>query len=379
MKLFALLQGLRPEDQLGHHRAFEGLVVQGRLEDYRAVHYRTDGPPPKGHWPSLYAKVLNALGERPADILLLQYFHGDIDDPRPFIDEVRRLNAHTIVVVSCGDPFGRWFQRPPRSLVQAASVSDLTLLTSMGYMADILIGRGARNLVLMPNGLCQERFGGPLPERGSLDFDLVFIGSNNSGRNPFNPISCCGRKRREMIRVLEARYGKRFGLFGGGWDGHASWQGPIPFLEQINTARRSRIQIGGFPGSYAPYYTSNRFYTAMASGIPLLDFAVERVDRLAEPFVHWIPYGEIPSLVKAVDLALDRSSTELDEMGACARSYVLGRHTHVQRAEAMVGIAQGLVEARRRGHTLPPPKLRCFHENVDPELELPWAVRNWHG
>jgi hypothetical protein len=45
----------------------------------------------------------------------------------------------------------------------------------------------------------------------------------------------------------------------------------------------------------------------------------------------------------------------------------------------MIEIAYQLTTARRRSTRVPPPELRCFHDGVDPQDEIPHAVRNWHG
>ncbi len=379
MKLLFLLQGKEPKDQIGFHQAFERMVQSGQLETYHALPYLTYGQPPPEHWPRLHAAALDIIRVEDIDILFLQYFHAEMADPRPFVAKARKVNPRLLVVTSCGDGFGRWLHPLPLSLRQASSVADLTFSTSMGYMADTLVRSGARNVVLMPNGVCQERFTLNMPESRDPDFDVIFIGSGNGGRNPFTPLSRAGRKRRAMIQALERRYGTRFAVFGSGWDGHSSWQGPVPFDDQHKAMWQSRLQVGGFPGSYATYYTSNRAYIAIASGVPLLDCNVPRVDKLMEPHRHWVPYRDIPEMLQLIDKMLNRPQEDLDSMGAEARDFALGSHTHAHRVREVIDIARSVKEARVLGRTAPPPLLRCFHPRADPAQELPWAVRNWHG
>lgn len=382
MRLLLLLQGRSPADQPGYHQAFVDLQARGVIEAYHCLPYLPPGPeasPDPAHWPALYRRALQIIADEAIDVLMLQWFHGPLEDPRPFLTEARRLRPHLQVVTTGGDPYGRWLQRPPPSLFQAASLSDLCFLTSMGYMADALIARGARNVVLMPNGACQLRFSAPVVPAAPPAFDVVFIGSHNGGRNPFTRLSRSGRQRAEMVRQLTRRYGRRFGLFGRNWADQPAWQGPVAYAEQHRAAAQGRLQLGGFPGSMAPYYTSDRFYIAMASGVPLLDFRVPRVDRLATPDVHWRAYDSVNSLLKAVDRTLDQPPETLQDWGRRARDYVLGAHTQAHRTHEMVDIIQALREARRLGRPLPPPRLRCFAPGVDPEAEAPLAVRGWTG
>ncbi len=379
MRLLFLLQGQKPDDQIGYHRAFVDMLNSGRLTAYHPLPYRAYGTPTIQHWPRLYSNGLDLIRSMEIDILFLQFFHGQIPDPRPFLTEARKINPHLLVLVSCGDPFGRWFLPPPPSLRQAASMADLTFSTSMGYIADILVSSGTKNLVFMPNGICQERFAKPLQTKFHPEFDIIFIGSNNGGRNPLTHLSRAGSHRRAMVKALELRYGARFALYGRGWEGNASWRGPAPYADQHSLARKSRIQIGGFPGSKAMYYTSDRFYIALGSGIPFADFAVPGVDSLAEPEKHWIPYRNLPEMLRRIDWLLGQPQAALDAMGAESRTFVIGHHTQAHRAQEMLQIAQTMREARALGRKAGPPLLNCFHSGIDPALELPRAVRNWCG
>lgn len=379
MRLLVLLQGATVADQPGYDAAFKSLVDQGALDDYVALPYRGLDPPGLEHGPGLYSQALSLVAGRGIDLILLQWFHGSLEDPRPFIEEARRIHPGLLVMTSCGDPYGRFFQRPPRSLLQAVSVSDLNFTTSMGYMADRFVGAGARNVLLMPHGVCQLRFGGGAVAPSTGEFDVTFIGSNNSGRNPLSPLSGASRRRQHMVKALEKRYGRRFGLFGLRWQGHRCWQGPIPFQQQHQTAARGRLQVGGYPGALATYYLSDRPYIAMASAIPFLDFAVDRVDRLAEPGVHWGLYTDQPSMHARIDGMLESGEAELSRMGQRAMEYVLGKHTQAHRAAEMIDIARSLARSRAAGQVAAVPQLRCFHDGVPAAGETRWATRRWLG
>jgi len=380
MNLLLLLQGRTPADQCGYHHAFGLLHKEGLLGHYHALPYL---PPADqaatAHWPALWTTALQHIREHDIDAVVLQFFHGRLDDPRPFITAARKIRPHLLVVTTCGDGYGRWLQRAPDSLFQAASASDLVFSTSMGYFADELVRRGARNVALVPHGICPVRFAGPLPAHSPPEFDVVFIGSNNGGRNPFTPLSRAGRQRRRMVEALAKRHGKRFGLFGLRWEGVSSWQGPIPFARQVETAARGRMQVGGFPGCKATYYLSDRPYIAMASGVPFLDCRLEGIDRLAEPGHHWWLYDDLPDLLKLVEAQLEYSDAERVAQGAEARAYVLGAHTQTHRVREMVEIMQQLQAARAKGETMRAPDLRCFRPGIEPKAEASRALRHWRG
>jgi hypothetical protein len=380
LKLLVLLQGRAVEDQIGYHRGFEALLAAGMLSRYQSIPYRRTKRDGSSDMDGVYDEALAAMRTCGTDCLLLQWFHGDLGDPRPFIRAARAINPALVVVTTGGDPFGRWLNPMPASFWQASSASDLTFLTSMGYMAQGLERRGSRNIALMPHGVCQERFVKPFDAAPvSKEFDVVFIGSNNGGRNPFSTVSRGARRRRAMVSALQKRYGKRFALFGRHWQGHPSWQGPVPFAEQVNTARRARVQVGGFPSSGATYYASDRPYIAMASGVPFLDFMVDRLGSLAEPHRHFFPYAGLAGLIARTDELLDKPQATLDAIGAETREMIVGGHTHYHRAREMLDIARRLAEHRARGEVMAPPLLQCFHPGIDPRAELPWAVGHWLG
>jgi hypothetical protein len=379
MRLLVLLQGASVADQPGYDAAFNGLLAQGALQDYVALPYRAPEYSAGDQARTLYTQALKIVAERGVDLILLQWFHGNLGDPRPFVEEARRIRPGLLVMTTCGDPYGRFVQLPPRSLLQAVSVSDLSFTTSMGYMADRFVAVGGRNVLLMPHGVCQLRFGQAAMAPSTAEFDVTFIGSNNSGRNPFSPLGRAGRQRLQMVQALESRYGKRFGLFGLNWEGRRSWQGPIPFRQQHQTAARGRIQVGGYPGSLATYYLSDRPYIAMASGIPFVDFAVDGVDRLAEPGTHWNLYADQASMQALIDRMLESGESELAAMGQRAREYVLGSQTQAHRAAEMVDIARELARARAAGEAAAVPHLRCFHGGVVAQREARWASRGWVG
>ncbi len=249
----------------------------------------------------------------------------------------------------------------------------------MGRLADTMAAAGAKNILLMPWGACHEGFIKPALPPVSHDFDIIFIGSDNGGRNPFTPLARAGRERRKMVSMLQKRYGKRFGLFGRNWQGHPSWQGPTPYDAQVDTARRARLQVGGFPGSYATYYTSDRFFIALASGVPLLDFSVRRIDALAQVGTHWLPYDSHASLITGIDAALALGDATLTKMGTEARQAVVERGTIELRMGETVAIARTLAECRQRKTAMPPPDRACFHAQVDQKSEWPWSVKAWCG
>ena len=272
-------------------------------------------------------------------------------------------------------------RRVPACFLIASNLADVNFLTGMGYLAKHLARRGARNLVLMPNGCCQVRFSEKLDQtRYAPDFDVVFIGNNATySSNVFSQFFWTTRRRREFVALVTKRYGRRFGLFGDGWAGNPSWQGPIHYDRQHHAYRRGAVALGGMPGAYHDYYTSDRVFIAIASGIPFVDYAVAGVDLLLRPGRDWWLATDISGMIRCCDNLLSRSEQGRLHMGSSARERVLRSHTQYHRCREMVSIVRELRVARFRGARATEPRLSfIFPGKNRSSIDFP-AVVAWDG
>ena len=63
--------------------------------------------------------------------------------------------------------------------------------------------------------------------------------------------------------------------------------GPVPYASQHRAYRSAAVALGGMPNGYHDYYTSDRVFIAVASGVPLVNHWVNGVDRILEPNRDW--------------------------------------------------------------------------------------------
>src|ERR1017187_2078685 len=229
MKLLVLYQARDAvQDQPGYHDGFQRLVAEGMLAMHEALPYY--GVAESRGWSALWTEAYELAARIQADAIFLQFFHGSIPDPFSGIQRLKELASRPTVFTSLGDPFGRVTKTVPKCFSAASALSDISFLTGIGYVGRQLIASGSKNLVLMPNGCCQVRFSSRRP--GVLappEFDLAFVGSRIRSRNPLSHFYWVSRKRVDFVKAATKRYGKRFGLFGKGWEGNPSWQGPIAY------------------------------------------------------------------------------------------------------------------------------------------------------
>jgi hypothetical protein len=376
MRLLVLYQARdATADQPGYYDGFERLTAEGQLQAHAAIPYRVVAE--ERGWQALWDDAESAA--RDADAVLLQFFHSPMPDPGERILRIRNLPNHPLIFASLGDPYGRWSHRVPRSFRVASRLAEASFLSGMGYVARQLLRSGGRNLVLMPLGCCQVRFSSaPAEPASNPEFDACFVGSRISCRNPFSHFYPVSRRRAEFVAAFTKRYGRRFGLFGHGWEGNPAWQGAVPYLSQLDVYRRSAVVLGGMPNALHDYYASDRPFIAIASGVPLLDYWVRGVDRILEPAHDWWLARDLKQMLGLCDRLLEMPSGERLRIGAAARERVLAHHTQYHRCEAMVEIMKSLLRARREGRLAPPPELNFLGRSHESE-SVSEAIAGWRG
>lgn len=377
LNLTVLFQGKVLEDKPGFHRGCERLVTSGHLSAYRAFPYRCLGS--AREWAEYYEQVLEHMRATGSNALLCQYFHWDpIPDPRPFLNRVALLSQRPIIATSCGDGFGPALRPPPPSLTRACSVSDVSFVSSMGALSTKLQSAGAKRVTLMPLSACDERFAFDpnADDSGNSDFDVVFIGSRPGGRNPTNHLFWSGRKRIEAVSRLSKRFGSRFGLFGNGWSGQASWQGPVGFADQVVTSQRGHVVYGGYPGSLCDYYASDRPFIQALSGRPIVDHWVPRVETLLSADSEWLLARDLDEAVASIDRLLGDESLA-SRVGIGGATAVGERHMDSHRVSLIVSILSELYSARVGGREAICPPLDFFHTGIHGASEMATALSAW--
>lgn len=347
MKVLFLSQGKEISDQPGWNDALIQLKSEGEISDFLNIPYF--GFAEKYGWEAFYRKVIDLCKKDKYQMVYFHYFHGGKkDSPKSCMETLLKLPERPIIITSCGDGFSDNWMRPdyPEDFKQASRIADITFSTQMGKAADKMIRWGAKNVVFVPNSMCQVRFNaeGINFENHQFDFDVVFVGSKNN-RRLFNPISkywWATQKRDALVKLLVTRYGKRLGLFGNGWE-YASSQGPTPFNEQQKTFQRGRVVVGGNPYSYSDYYSSNRVFFEVSSGIPTVELSVPRLGKIFRDKDHIYFARDIKSLIKKVDLLLDSNPDEIYKKASLAAKYIGEKHTQYHRMKFKIDTVKNYI------------------------------------
>lgn len=383
MNLLFLSQGYTVADQQGYHEAVLAAQTDGLISEYHNIpflgHARANG------WDGLWREVITRCRQVAFDLVFFQYFHGEIQSAGACLSQLKSLLHPPVIAASCGDSHtGKFYARPPqRAFVELAAVSDVTFLTSMGSFAAYLASRGAKRLMFMPHAFSEVVFHYPTDEiLGAVrEFDVVFVGSSSHSRNPLRWwVKRHEARRQKIVKQLYRRYGRRFGLFGYGWQGCPAWQGPIPFKEQQAAFWRGNLVVDARAPFDEMYYASDRPFYIAGSGIPLVQHFTPRFDSIFAPERNAYYVHNDTEVTKVCDRVLDMDAATRLQHARETLDLVRDRHLFRHRVRdmlltcAMVGEAKtnnrfdGLADRVPMGHFLP---------EVDRAGERPYALVNW--
>jgi hypothetical protein len=365
-----IIDGLRQLSRDGFVRSQECIEVRPADALERADEY--------------WRQIVEHVRYRQTEIVVFHHFHNArLPDPRPVLRRLKDLPHRPIVAVTNGDAFCNGIFRPsfPRMFLQAAEEADVVFSSSMGAIADHLAHRSRSKIALLPHGACQARFGQQPPpaQDTEREFRAVFIGSNNRPRNPTRPYHWYARRRERLVKLLSARFGSKFAVYGRGWEGVPNWQGQLAFGEQQSACQRAELVVGGVPFSSARYYTSDRVFIQIASGVPFVDVAVEGVETILRDGEHWHLVPSVDQVADRCDELLCRPRSERLDAGRAAAEFVLDHHTVKDRCRSVITMLRLHRGALLTDSQPPPPDFDFLLPEVDRSIELRRASRGWEG
>ena len=374
MKMLFLSQGEKKQDHPGWHDALEKLKSEGEINDFLNIPYL--GFAKEFGWDAFYSKVIELSKTENYDVVYFHYFHmKGKPSPKDCITSLKELPKPPIVIISAGDPFSDNWMLPyyPKDFKEASILADITFSTQMGKAADKMKKWGAKNIVYTPNSMCQVRFDAHQInyELHNFDFDVVFVGSNNSAR--FNPLSNHWKasvQREKFVKALYKKYGNRLGLFGNGWDLPCA-QGFTPFNKQQETFQKGRIIVGGNPYSLSDYYSSNRIFFEISSGIPTVELSVNRLNKVLRNGDHCYFEDSIEEVVYRCEQLLKEDPKMLYSKAAKAGKYVQENHTQYHRMKFKIDTIKRYIANENKLDV----KFPFFLPEVDVKKEYKFAIR----
>lgn len=375
MKVLFLSQGKEILDHPGWHDALVQLKKENKISDFLNIPYY--GYVESHGWDGFYRKVISLCTESNYDLIYLHYFHKKgVPSPKNCIQTIKALNNNPIVITSSGDPWSdNWMRNDfPDNIKEASKYADITFSTQMGKAADKMKSWGAKNIVYTPNSMCQVRFKANEVdlENHNFEYDVVFVGSNNTARL-FNPISQSwwgNKKRQYLVKKLNKKFGDKLGLFGNRWN-YSNALGPIPFNKQQDAYQKGRIVVGANPISHSDYYSSNRLFFEVASGIPTVELSVPRLDNVLRNEDHCYFASNIDELIHKCEELLASDPQLLYQKSAQAAKYIEERHTQYHRMKFKIDTVKRYIKNDNKIDV----KFPFFLDGIDLSVENKFATR----
>lgn len=379
MRLLFVVQGHNEQDQIGYTSAARQLLAEGVLTNLTFFFPFHDFAQRKS-WEDTWKALIQAAKESEPTCIFFQFFNYHAEAIATLIKGLESLPSKPLIMTSYGDPFSSnlLLPHPPSSFMHIARVADLNFQTTMGRCSDYLSRNAIRHIIFCPHGFCQKRFS-PSPSEliTKRPFDISFVGSRNISKNPLSTLFYTGRRRQALVSLLQKDFGTRFAVFGYGWEGFPSWQGPVPYENQIETIRKSELFFGGYPGSNELLYQSDRPWIALMSGVPLIDWRISGLSWILRDGSDWHPVCSSSELINKIDFLLSQPQGRLRQQALQTALLAKDRHSQYHRMRFMIRTASFHWTARDSHKTPPLPPFDFFLPDIDILKILPKILVGW--
>jgi hypothetical protein len=379
MRLLFVVQGHSEQDQIGYTSEARQLLAEGFLTNLTFFFPFHDFAQ-RNSWEDTWKALIQAAKDSEPTCIFFQFFNYHAEAIATLIKGLGSLPSKPLIMTSYGDPFSSnlLFSHPPSSFMRIARAADLNFQTTMGRCSNYLSRNAIRHIVFCPHGFCQKRFSQPPSELDTKrSFAVSFVGSRNISKNPLSTLFYTGRRRQGLVSLLQRDFGSRFAIFGHGWEGFPSWQGPVPYANQIDAIRKSELFFGGYPGSRDLLYQSDRPWIALLSGVPFIDWDVPGLSWMLQDGEDWYPVSSASQMINQIKFLLSQDQKLLQEKAHLAALRATFRHSQYHRMRFMVRTASLLWSARDSRKTPPVPSFDFFLPEVDIQKILPKILVGW--
>ena len=393
MRILMLSQGRTVDDQPSFHHAFQHAESEGRRIEFRNIPYL--GFAAEHGNAALWAEILRVNREFEPDVVFFQFFQheclcGDIEgsDPTACILQLKAAENHPLIFGSQGDPFQPnrfrpWVRLPTRPMMAVVRNADAFFSTSMGTLADYWVRQGGRNVIFLPHAYANQNFDCMIEDRRGCEYDAVMVCS--IGLSRVRPLGSAIQvaKRWSDATALWRRYGKRFAVFGRGWQRHPAYKGVLSFRDQVAIYKSSRICVDACAPVSEMYYASDRPFFVAGSGSFLVQRYTPRFETMFQAGRHIEFATSTREVVSACDRLLNLEDNDADVRRTATLDLVRAHHCVAHRVDTIISVAEALRSCRGKGLSAEEAQreIRLWHflPEIDIEKERQYAVRNWVG
>jgi hypothetical protein len=292
------------------------LVADGTLGGHSTLAYTVRRDAGAGD-AEISAEILATARDIGAALVLLVHT-GTLAVGGSTLAALRALPSAPALVYWEGDGYHPWYYPPPAATVRVMAACDVVFLPSGGPILRILRRAGCREVRYAPSTASGLRFPHVWSAGESHDWDVVMTASRTVSWVPGRTFPGA-RRRIALVRALQRRYGRRFGLFGPGWSGPSAL-GPLPFDEQAAAGRGAVVAVGQNNSTW-PLGFSNRLPISLATGTPTVYSRAAGFPGVFGPERDDWFFGSVGEALRRIDALLEAGPAELDRRSAAGRAF----------------------------------------------------------
>ncbi|MCC9136741.1 glycosyltransferase [Pontibacter silvestris] len=305
--------------QIGPRKAFEHLLETNQIEAYSAFsflhEYNTTGS-----YETVRNKLLQEAKKFKPNVILWQHITS-FDAPAEFLRELKNIESKPVLAYHEGDPYGRYFKRMSPQLKVILREADIVFMIGLGTFAELAREAGAKKVFYAPHMFDSVRSGKPWTPTTEREHDIVMIANAGKTRIPGRYFPG-GRNRMKLAKKLTQRFGRRFALYGKGWDKLESSRGLLPFDKQEETIQSAWLTINWDHFDKVPYYFSNRLPISLAAGVPHITSYHAGYEHMFDSCKGLYAVKTVDEAVETAQFLLSQPKSRLIQEGIQGRDFV---------------------------------------------------------
>lgn len=332
MKLLFCINDDRIDNLPATRKVFRDFYETGTFSGYKEYGYqpRTND---LGSIVLMENELLNVIKNFKPDLIHWNQLNNRWHLSKKFILNIKEMLPQVIITQETVDSFNKL----PSAMLNAGKHFDITLL-NCNELVRKMNKKGCNNVLLFPEKSTDSLF-----EENHIvtkkQFDIVFIGNNNSSKNFFKHREKLGpRYRTKLIVKMKKYFGDRFTVFGRGWDNIIENKGFLPFGDQVQIMKSARLLFGCNVRNYYTYYFSNRLTNSMLSGTPIVYQYNPGYEKLFSDNEHIIYFYTPEDAIRKVEDLIVKEDQYLEGIGRNAKQLVMKKHTAQKRYQYYINL-----------------------------------------
>jgi hypothetical protein len=336
VKLFYLINEPVLNYQAGYRGTIKNLISEGYLSDCFFYSFYVKLAELGNRQDVVIDDIIKELAEfRPDAILFAHTSNFNFNS-----DFFRRLETvleyKPVYAMDERDVYGKYVKRLPSQLLELSAKCDVTFLVcSGGWMFRQFQKINNGKSVYLPHVCDDIHFGRRKPNGSPKKYDVVMIGNLAKSRVPFKSMPGV-KERMKVAEALYKRHGKKFAVFGAGWENYPFCAGTVPFFKQEEVLRSSHMSVGVDHFLSYDQYFSDRLPIALFSGVPHLSWKTPGLELLFKEHEHIYYFNSISESVTRSESILSGSKNERDDITQKGESLIRSKYTEKARMKILL-------------------------------------------